>query len=89
MPDLTLFLTIPPDVASRRAAYGTERYETRDMQQRVREQFTKVKQRVLDMHGIWIDIDAVGEIEQVSDRIWAAVEKNVEQAKSGGKLWEK
>lgn len=38
-PDLCLFLDIAPETAARRGGFGNEKYETSDMQQRVRELF--------------------------------------------------
>jgi dTMP kinase len=76
LPDVTLFLTLPPEVASQRAAYGTERYEKVEIQQRVREQFGRVGARMQEVHGgdAWRDIDASGSIEQIGAHIWEVVQ---------------
>jgi dTMP kinase len=67
LPDVTLYLTIPTEVASARSAYGTERYETISMQQRVKEQFVLVQKEVIKRHGQdkWVEIPAAGTIEEV------------------------
>lgn len=41
-PDLTVFLSLNPDQARRRSGFGTERYETNEIQERVRAVFDKM-----------------------------------------------
>ncbi|WVR05820.1 thymidylate kinase [Kwoniella sp. DSM 27419] len=76
LPDLTLYLTLPPIEASNRSAFGMERYETVSMQTATREQFGLVAQEVSRRHGDgrWMEVDARGTIEEVGDRIWALLE---------------
>ena len=90
LPDLTIYLTVAPQVASSRAAYGMERYETVDIQTRVRAQFTLVADEVRRRHGdkYWLAVDADGTIEQVAERLWASVEKVVDgELGEVGTLW--
>lgn len=92
LPDLTLFLTLPPEVASARAAYGTERYETMEIQRKVREEFKRVKDKVIEIHGeVWEDIDARGSVEEVGRLIWSAIQRktHTERPDGIGRLWEK
>jgi len=88
LPDLTIYLTVPPEIASSRAEYGTERYETMELQTKVRTEFQMVRDRVRSIHGdsTWKDIEAVGDIEEVAARIWGLV--SVLKPGMGGKLWE-
>jgi dTMP kinase len=44
-PDLCIFLDISADDAAKRGGYGTEKYEKKEMQDRVRELFETLMQR--------------------------------------------
>jgi dTMP kinase len=77
-PDLTILLTIPPASASKRADFGTERYETVDIQTRVREQFLAVGENVQrhgGRSGRWEEVSGEGSIDEVGERIWKVVEQ--------------
>ena len=90
LPDLTIYLTVPPDVASSRSAYGSERYETVDIQTRVREQFELVAQHLAAKHDakLWHSIVATGSIEEVKDEIWGLVEPLLHrELPVSGRLW--
>jgi dTMP kinase len=89
LPDLVIYLTVPPDVAASRAAYGVERYETLDIQTRVREQFALVEQEVKRKHGEkrWISIVASGTIEDVEKEVWSAVNEQRAPLDDLRKLW--
>lgn len=88
LPDITLYLTVPPEIASSRDAYGTERYETMELQTKVRSEFRSVSEKVRHMHGdVWRDIEAVGSIDEVALQVWHLVSGL--KAGAGGKLWEK
>jgi dTMP kinase len=71
-----MYLSVSPGVASSRAAYGVERYETVDIQNRVKAQFQLVAEQVRKRHGTyrWIDVSAEGSIEEVGRTIWSALE---------------
>lgn len=58
-PDLVLFLDIPIEVAEARKGFGEEHYETREMQQKVRENFKKL------VDDTWVVIDANKPQEEV------------------------
>ncbi|WVF70842.1 thymidylate kinase [Kwoniella sp. CBS 6097] len=94
LPDVTLYLTLSPTIASKRSAFGEERYETDQMQRSTREQFALVGQEVVKRHGEdrWKETDAGGSIEEVGDRIWGVVEPLVIdgrglQGEKVGDLW--
>ncbi|WRT64072.1 thymidylate kinase [Kwoniella shivajii] len=90
LPDLTLYLTLPQEVASQRSQFGEERYETISMQQATREQFALVAQQVTSRHGEskWTQVDASGTIEQVADRIWGLVGEIADGIEGDiGRLW--
>jgi len=76
-PDAVIFLSVPSKVAAQRGGFGEERYEKEEMQLRVREVFNKLRNDPRDKED-WHEVDATGEIEQVSDRIWNVVEKVVD-----------
>ncbi len=46
LPDLVLFLDLPPEVARQRGGYGEERYEKEELQRRVREAFRRIERDV-------------------------------------------
>ena len=71
LPDATLYLTLPPDIASARAAFGVERYETVTIQTEVKKQFTAVANEVVKRHGrgCWTEISATGTIDEVEQKV--------------------
>ena len=102
-PDLTLYLSLPTSETSSREDFGQERYESRTLQDKVREQFKLVKRRVesgngngngnaragADLNGLWRDVDASGTREEVQRRIWEVVLPVLEREKGDvGRLWE-
>ncbi|OCF33236.1 thymidylate kinase [Kwoniella heveanensis BCC8398] len=86
LPDITLYLTLSPIIASQRAAFGEERYETDQMQRSTRQQFALVAQEVVKRHGEnrWREVDANGGIEEVGDRIWGLLAPLLEEGQGGG-----
>lgn len=87
-----MFLTLSPEVAAQRGAYGEERYENLDTQTRVREQFALVAREVAARHGnaAWKEVSAQGTLEEVEDAVWGAVQAGLEAAERAepvGKLW--
>jgi dTMP kinase len=61
------------DVAALRGGYGEERYEKEEMQNKVRDVFKRLQEDPRDAKD-WSIIDANGDVEQVSLRIWNVVE---------------
>ncbi|KZP01703.1 thymidylate kinase [Calocera viscosa TUFC12733] len=68
-PDLVLFLDITPEKAAERGGYGEERYEKREMQERVREVFKGFQ----DEGGPWVEVDAGRPLEEVTEVMWGKV----------------
>lgn len=66
-PDLVIFLDVDEKTASQRGGYGEERYETKEMQQKVRAQFNKLREPE------WAWISANGSIDEVEAAISAVV----------------
>ncbi|KAF2626602.1 thymidylate kinase [Macroventuria anomochaeta] len=67
-PDIVVFLHISPEDAAKRGGYGTERYEQKAMQDRVRELFKEVRQS--KEGGDFNVIDAGGSVEEVQESIY-------------------
>ncbi|EAL22116.1 hypothetical protein CNBC2540 [Cryptococcus deneoformans B-3501A] len=90
LPDVTLYLTLPPETAAKRSAYGEERYESVSIQQAVRQQFKLVANEIKNRHGSdkWIEIEADGTFEDVEERIWSQISNVVEYSNGNiGDLW--
>ncbi|KAI8389479.1 thymidylate kinase-like protein [Blakeslea trispora] len=68
-PDLVLFLDLNIDEAEKRGGFGEERYEKRDLQIKVREQFFKLKD------DDWKLIEACQSKEKVEQDIWETIEE--------------
>ncbi|KAL8961412.1 MAG: hypothetical protein Q9193_002031 [Seirophora villosa] len=62
-PDLCIFLDISPSDAAARGGFGSERYEMREMQERVRVLFRTLLSR--PEHGEMVSVNAGGTIEKV------------------------
>jgi dTMP kinase len=71
-PDLCLFLDLAAEEAARRGGFGDERYEKREMQDRVRELFAEMRTHADEAEDI-VTIDAGGSVEEVEGRIRDAV----------------
>jgi dTMP kinase len=86
MPDITLFFDVMPEVARARGGYGEERYESEELQARVREQFVRIGAK---MGHIWKVIDAGKGREEVSEDVWAAIAPLLagESRAQLGRLW--
>ena len=66
-------MSLSSETATLRSGYGEERYEKEEMQRHVREVFSRLQQDPKDL-GDWHVIDASGDIEEVSGRIWSVVQ---------------
>ncbi|KAG2209673.1 hypothetical protein INT46_004238 [Mucor plumbeus] len=67
-PDVVLFLDLTIDEAEKRGGFGQERYEKRDLQIKVREEFMKLKD------DSWKFIDASQSKDKVQQDIWNIIE---------------
>ncbi|KAI7903531.1 putative thymidylate kinase [Cokeromyces recurvatus] len=68
-PDLVLFLDLDINEAEKRGGFGEERYEKRELQIKVREEFMKLKDES------WKLINAGQSKEKVEQDIWAVIEE--------------
>ncbi|KAF9737058.1 hypothetical protein PMIN06_011895 [Paraphaeosphaeria minitans] len=82
-PDLVLFLDISADDAAKRGGYGTEKYEKKEMQDRVRELFGVMMQS--QEKDDFARINAGASVEEVQQRIRAEVDKAIARV-DGGQL---
>ncbi|GBE86321.1 thymidylate kinase [Sparassis latifolia] len=73
-PDATLFLNVSLAAAAARGGYGKERYETEDVQARVRAVFDRIGAEVEEAEGMWITIDADASTEEVAQAVWEFAE---------------
>ncbi|KAI0736422.1 thymidylate kinase [Fomitopsis betulina] len=72
-PDLTLFLDVGPDTVKARGGFGEERYETEEVQRKVKEVFERIGEEMgmgLLTEGGWVVVEADFEKEKVADVIW-------------------
>ncbi|CAO1629075.1 unnamed protein product [Parajaminaea phylloscopi] len=78
-PDITLFLSLSPEIAAQRGGYGEERYEKEDVQRKVRGAFAEVQEMVLAADTAtarlpsWKRIDAGRTQDEVFQDVWRAV----------------
>jgi len=89
-PDLVIFLSLSPSLASLRGGFGNERYETSSIQQRVREVFGRIEGDFRGRGGRWSEVDAGGGVEEVGEEVWREVEKCKREVGEGtevGTLW--
>ncbi|KAJ3352549.1 hypothetical protein GGF32_003651 [Allomyces javanicus] len=87
-PDLVVYLDMPPDAAAQRGGYGAERYESTQVQTRVRSLFLD---RLRDDRN-WAVVRADQSIEEVHRDVMAAVlaraiRPAVEEGQILGDLW--
>lgn len=87
MPDRVIFLDLEPEEAEKRGGYGDEKYETREMQRRVRNGFLTLQDSALPgfehERRIMKAIDAGNGLDEVAEKIWDAVKDLVEQIEKG------
>ncbi|KUI62419.1 Thymidylate kinase [Cytospora mali] len=92
-PDLVVFLDLNEEKAKERGGFGEERYETGEMQGRVRSLFWGLKEGVVEVGGEEVRfreesedlvvVDAGGSVEEVADEIWGVVVPRVEEVRRG------
>eukprot|EP01128_Nolandella_sp_AFSM9_P003927 TRINITY_DN1728_c0_g2_i1.p1 TRINITY_DN1728_c0_g2~~TRINITY_DN1728_c0_g2_i1.p1 ORF type:complete len:641 (-),score=114.12 TRINITY_DN1728_c0_g2_i1:124-2046(-) len=84
VPDLVLFLDLSVEEASKRGKYGEERYERKDMQTKVHQQFHKLRT------PSWKVIDATLNMEDLGARVREASLAVIDEVKNEplpGPLW--
>jgi dTMP kinase len=77
-----IFLSLSSQTSALRGGYGQERYEKEEMQRNVHEVFTQLQHDPRDVDD-WRVIDAGGDIEQVSARLWNILEPILENIDKG------
>ena len=80
-PDVVLFLSLSAEEQEKRGDFGGERYEKREFQARVREEFEGLEK---EYTGLWEKIDASGTMEEVFEALKERVEAIVENVATGG-----
>ncbi|KAK4513658.1 Ubiquitin- modifier 1 [Mucor velutinosus] len=68
-PDIVLFLDLTIDEAEKRGGFGQERYEKRELQIKVRDEFAKLQD------DSWKFIDASQSKDKVQQAIWDTIEQ--------------
>lgn len=80
-PDLCIFLDISAEDAAKRGGYGTEKYEKKDMQDRVRVLFETLMQRKEGED--FVRIDAGASQEDVAAKVREQVDRCIERVAKG------
>mmetsp|Transcript_26874 Transcript_26874/g.55007 ORF Transcript_26874/g.55007 Transcript_26874/m.55007 type:complete len:271 (-) Transcript_26874:99-911(-) len=90
-PDCVIFLDVDREEAERRGGYGGERYERRDMQERVRRKFDELQEADKAEGRVpWYVIDAGRTVDEVQEDVARVAEDAVRAALSGrplGLMW--
>lgn len=88
-PDAVVFLDLDEEAARRRGGFGEERYETEEMQRRVRRLFWGLENGEVDGVAFaeeaedLVVVDAGGSVDEVSEEIWEVVRRRVEAVEGG------
>lgn len=82
-PDRVVFLDLDPEAAAKRGGYGDEKYEKREMQERVRELFLGLLGKGGEESSDLFVVDAGVGIDSVAGRIWGEVAKVVSSVEGG------
>ncbi|KAH9839988.1 thymidylate kinase [Rhodofomes roseus] len=72
-PDLTLFIDVGLDMVRARGGFGDERYETEEVQSKVKEVFERIGEEMgmgLLTEGGWVVVEGDFEKDSVADVIW-------------------
>lgn len=83
-PDVVLFLNISEEDSSQRAGFGEERYEKKEIQDKVRRLFERMYKDRNGHKEDWELVDAGRTLEEVSEDMWRVVKRVVEKTKVGG-----
>lgn len=76
-PDMCIFLDISAEDAAKRGGYGTEKYEKKEMQDRVRELFETLMKRKEGED--FVRIDAGASLEEVQEKVKKEVDQCIER----------
>lgn len=81
-PDICVFLDISAEEAAKRGDYGTEKYESKKMQDRVRELFGIM--RGAQEKDDFVTVDAGASLEEVQEKVWVVVQAAMEKVDKKG-----
>ena len=84
-PDRVIFLDLTTEEVEKRLGYGEEKYEKRELQEKVREQFLALLERGEEEATDMVVIDAGRSVEDVGHTLWEAVESVVKAIESGSR----
>ncbi|KAF9379729.1 hypothetical protein CPB97_008780 [Podila verticillata] len=73
-PDLTFFLDLPTSEAEKRGGFGEERYEKRELQEKVRRVFHELKGKE------WVMVDARGSVQAMHEAILKTALDKIQEA---------
>lgn len=85
-PDLVLFLDLSLEEAQKRGGWGEERYEKKEMQERVRKLFWGLKEGEGEEGEDLVVVDAGGSVEDVAESIWGVVGERTAGAEGEGRF---
>ncbi|KAG0037131.1 hypothetical protein BGZ82_003088 [Podila clonocystis] len=75
-PDLTFFLDLPTSEAEKRGGFGEERYEKRELQEKVRRVFHELKGKE------WVMVDARNSVQAMHEAILKTALDKIQEAQS-------
>ena len=80
-PDVVVFLSVRPEEAEGRGGYGEERYEKAEVQARVREQFSRLRQQEEKKGVAWYEVDGGSgrSIDSIAAEIRLIAEQTIER----------
>jgi dTMP kinase len=84
-PDRVLFLDLTAEEVEKRLGYGEEKYEKRELQEKVREVFLGLLVRGEEEFTDMVVIDAGHSMEEVASTLWQAVESVVKEVENGSR----
>ncbi|KAG0093474.1 hypothetical protein BGZ93_010877 [Podila epicladia] len=76
-PDLTFFLDLPTSEAEKRGGFGEERYEKRELQEKVRHLFHELKGKE------WVMVDARSSVQALHETILKTALEKIQEAQNG------
>lgn len=84
-----MFLSLSPAAAAARGGFGAERYETSELQLKVRDVFARIGEDVGPAR--WREVDAAGSLDEVEATLRAEVDRVITSggvSEEVGRLWE-
>ncbi|KAK6498683.1 Thymidylate kinase [Arthrobotrys musiformis] len=82
-PDIIIFLNITQEDAEKRAGFGDERYEKRELQEKVRGLFEDLRGEDSNDKDDWWVVNAGGTVEEVAEEVWKGVLEALRRVKEG------